>query len=69
MCFVKDLFGAEGKVLMQLHPAKRDYVNCDEFCLHMWRPTDQAMPLPPRFIVGPIEEDAAELSQVTQTPN
>lgn len=59
MCFVKDLFWTENEVVMQLHPAKKDYVNCHEFCLHMWRPTDQAIPLPPRLMVGPKEEDAA----------
>lgn len=38
MCAVKDLFFRDDEVAMQLHPAKADYVNCHEFCLHIFRP-------------------------------
>lgn len=38
MCFVKDLFFKDDEVVMQLHPAKKDYVNCHPFTLHLWRP-------------------------------
>lgn len=53
MCFVKDLFWNEDEVVMQLHPAKKDYVNYHPFCLHMWKPIAAEIPLPPRFMVGP----------------
>jgi hypothetical protein len=53
MCFVKDLFWNEDEVVMQLHPAKKDYVNHHEYCLHLWRPTKVEIPLPPRIMVGP----------------
>lgn len=52
MCFVKDLFFGEDEVVMQLHPAKSDYVNNHPFCLHLWRPWDVAIPLPPSIFVG-----------------
>jgi hypothetical protein len=39
MCFVKDLFWDEDDVVVQYHPAKRDYVNVHPNTLHLWRPT------------------------------
>lgn len=41
MCFIKDLFFDPHEVVMQLHPAKSEYVNHHEFCLHLWRPQTQ----------------------------
>lgn len=52
MCFVKDLFFAPEEAVMQLHPPKSDYVNDHRFCLHMWRPTETEIPLPPSIAVG-----------------
>lgn len=51
MCALKDLFFAEDEVVMQLHPAKRDYVNHHPYCLHLWRPVKATIPLPPRDLV------------------
>lgn len=53
MCFVKSLFWDKDDVVMQLHPAESDYVNVHEYCLHLWRPINQAIPLPPSIMVGP----------------
>jgi len=52
MCFVKDLFWAEDETVMQLHPPKNAYVNNHEYCLHLWRPLNQTIPLPPQIAVG-----------------
>lgn len=52
MCFVKDLFWDAEEVVMQLHPAKSQYVNNHPNCLHLWRPTDQIIPTPPAELVG-----------------
>jgi len=52
MCFVKDLFWAPDDVVMQLHPARSEYVNNHEFCLHLWRPKEQTIPAPPARLVG-----------------
>jgi hypothetical protein len=38
MCWVKDVFFDDHEVVMQLHPAKSNYVNQHPFCLHLWRP-------------------------------
>lgn len=52
MCYIKQLFWDDSDAVMQLHPPKADYVNNHPFCLHMWRPTEQAIPLPDSFLVG-----------------
>ena len=53
MCFIKDLFWGEDEVVMQLHPAKKDYVNFHQYCLHLWKPTLAVIPTPPKIMVGP----------------
>lgn len=52
MCFVKDLFFLPEESVMQLHPPESDYVNNHPYCLHLWRPTTAAIPLPPAIYVG-----------------
>lgn len=52
MAWVKDMFFEEDETVIQFHPAKRDYVNCHPFCLHMWRHRD-GHTLPPSILVGP----------------
>lgn len=56
MCFVKDLFWGGDEAVMQLHPPKRDYVNCHPHCLHLWRPIRAEIPLPDSMLVGPKQE-------------
>jgi len=53
MCFVKNLFWDEEECVMQLHPAKSRYVNCHPRCLHLWKPLNGEIPLPPDLLVGP----------------
>jgi hypothetical protein len=53
MCYVKRLFWDGDDVVMQLHPAESDYVNAHPHVLHLWRPTDVAIPTPPAIFVGP----------------
>jgi len=53
MCLVKDLFWDEDDVVVQFHPAKRDYVNCHPAVLHLWRPVTGEFPVPPSHLVGP----------------
>lgn len=53
MCHVKELFWDDEDVVMQLHPARSDYVNYHPHCLHLWRPANgQQIPLPPVIMVG-----------------
>lgn len=52
MCAIKDMFFAPEECVMQLHPAKSQYVNDHPFCLHLWRPNGGvAIPTPPRSFV------------------
>lgn len=52
MCHIKDLFWKDDEVVIQYHPAKKDYVNNHAYCLHLWKPQDQEIPLPPTIVVG-----------------
>ena len=53
MCYVKDMFWDDDDVVVQFHPAKKDYVNTHPGCLHLWRPTDREVHSPPTWMVGP----------------
>jgi hypothetical protein len=53
MNWVKDIFWDEEEITMQLHPPKSAYVNHHPYCLHIWRPLNEAIPLPPVWMVGP----------------
>jgi hypothetical protein len=52
MCQIKALFWGEDDCIVQYHPPKRAYVNNHPYCLHLWRPTDFCMPMPPSIMVG-----------------
>jgi hypothetical protein len=52
MCFVKELFWEDEESVMQLHPPKSDWINNHNFCLHLWKPTVEKIPLPPSIAVG-----------------
>lgn len=59
MCAIKRLFFAPDEVVMQLHPAERNYRNCHPYCLHLWRPQEQTIPLPDPLMVAPESVSAA----------
>ena len=52
MSWVKELFWRDDEAVMQLHPAKRDWINNHPGCLHLWKPQHAAIPLPPPIMVG-----------------
>lgn len=52
MCFVKDLFWSEEECVIQFHPPRSEYVNNHPHCLHLWRPVDDHIRLPPSILVG-----------------
>lgn len=56
MCYVKGLFWDEGDVVIQIHPAKKDYVNLAKNCLHLWRSKDHAQAIPPSIFVGTVDK-------------
>lgn len=47
MCYIKRLFFKPDEVVMQLHPADKNHINTHPNCLHLWRPHDSVIPLPP----------------------
>lgn len=53
MCYIKNLFWEKEDTVVQYHPAESDYVNLHPYCLHLWSPTMQALPIPPSILVGP----------------
>lgn len=61
MCIIKDLFFYDNEVAMQLHPAKENYINIDPYCLHIWRPKQLHIPLPPKGLVIGIPDLPDEL--------
>lgn len=52
MCYIKGIFWDEEDCVIQYHPAKKDYINMHPYVLHLWRPTDVALPTPPSIMVG-----------------
>jgi hypothetical protein len=48
---VKRAFFADDEVAMQLHVPPADHVNIHPNCLHLWRPQNQPIPLPPTLFV------------------
>lgn len=52
MSFMKEIFWSDDEVCMQLHPKKEDYVDNMRYCLHIWRPIDKEIPMPPSIMVG-----------------
>jgi hypothetical protein len=52
MCHIKSLFWDDEETVMQLHPPKSRWINNHSYCLHMWRPLNQEIPLPPDETVG-----------------
>ena len=53
MCMVKSYFWNDDEAVVQYHPKRGDYVDFHPHCLHLWKPTEDAMPTPPPIAVGP----------------
>jgi len=52
MCQIKNIFWDEEDCCIQFHPPKSEYVNNHPYCLHIWRPLDGVIPIPPSILVG-----------------
>ena len=65
MAWVKDQFFEPGEAVMQLHPPRDRYVNNHPYCLHMWRPQREAIPLPPVTMVGIVGMTPQQLAQMS----
>ncbi len=51
MCFVKSLFWDDEDCVVQFHPPKSEYVNIHPNVLHLYRPVEDEIPMPPRVTV------------------
>jgi hypothetical protein len=51
MCFFKNMFWGEEETVIQFHPPKSEYVNNCETCLHLWKPRNHEIMLPPSILV------------------
>ena len=51
MCKLKEMFFKDEECVLQYHPPKSDYINIMQNCLHLWRPTREAVPMPPVYMV------------------
>lgn len=52
MCWLKDLFWDKEDCVMQLHPPESEYVSTHDFCLHLWKPIGEKIPMPNSLMVG-----------------
>lgn len=52
MCQIKDMFWDGDECVVQYHPVKSEYVNNMKNCLHLWKPINQDLPMPPDILVG-----------------
>lgn len=52
MCMVKDLFFSKDECVIQYHPSEKEYINNHPYCLHLWRPQKDIIPIPPSILVG-----------------
>jgi hypothetical protein len=51
MCLLKSLFFDAYEVVMQLHPAEANHINIHPHVLHLWRPKNDVIPMPPKILV------------------
>ena len=47
MCYVKNLFFKASETVLQYHPPSNIYINNHEHTLHLWRPQNKEIELPP----------------------
>jgi len=60
MCDVKTFFWDSTDMVIQYHPAEKDYVNNHSKVLHLWRPINQEVPKPPPEMIGVKEPGTLE---------
>jgi hypothetical protein len=52
MCYIKSLFWEDEEAVIQLHPPKSEWISNHPFALHLWKPKEIEIPLPPSIMVG-----------------
>lgn len=51
MCEIKDLFFEPEECVIQFHPPQSKYINIHPYALHLWRPQNVTIPMPPLELV------------------
>jgi hypothetical protein len=51
MHYLKRVFWSDDEMVVQIHPAQKDYVNFHEHTLHLWRCVDKEFPMPDKAFV------------------
>lgn len=51
MEWVRRKFWQDNATVMQIHPPLKDYVNNHPYTLHLWRPWNAEIPLPPKGFI------------------
>jgi hypothetical protein len=51
MTIMYRLFFKDDEYAMQLHCPPDAHINCHPYCLHLWRPQNEAIPTPPQKMV------------------
>ena len=49
---MKEMFWRDDEDAFQYHPIKENYINNNEYTLHIWRPLETNIPVPPHILVG-----------------
>jgi hypothetical protein len=55
MCKIKALFWEPYETVLQFHPSEIHYVNCHQYCLHLWKKCGENHELPPAWMIGPTK--------------
>lgn len=67
MCMIKDIFWDSDECVVQFHPPASEYINYAPHCLHLWRPLNAQMPMPPSWMVGPKQgQSLAEMRSIAE---
>lgn len=46
MCIIKNIFWNDNETVIQFHPSKENYKNLHPYCLHLWKPIKEKLPIP-----------------------
>lgn len=52
MDYIKRLFWSDNDAVMQIHAPRSQWVNNHPYVLHLWKPMEAEIPLPPSILVG-----------------
>ena len=47
MCLIKNMFWDPEDCVIQFHPPESRYINNHPYVLHLWRPQNEKLPMPP----------------------